>query len=123
MTGIQTEKIKTQAELLIREANYFEYYLTTLESCIAWIKQQDFGEAVEIHRTLTIQYDNLKQQKRILLLLGTVMERICDKYDRTEQMIIDKGEEFRVIRGSVEMAELISIRTQLVKLGIDIVEQ
>jgi hypothetical protein len=51
------------------------------------------------------------------------MERICDKYDRTEQMIIDKGEEFRVIRGSVEMAELISIRTQLVKLGIDIVEQ
>lgn len=92
MISIRTEVLRAQAEDLGRAARHYEYYLPVLEEGIAWGKCQEHREIKETVRCLEILYEELAQQKKELALLEAAMQKICDKYDRAEQRILDSQE-------------------------------
>lgn len=123
MVSIKTDSLRGQAELLNREVFHYNYRFQVLNDCLHWLKRQEFEEVYEIHRVLVRQCDEMKQQKRELAMLAEAMYRICDKYDRTEQTIIENGEAFQKLAGRVEAVNLDRIREQLSQLGMRMAEQ
>lgn len=92
MVSIRTEVLRAQAEGFSRAARRYEYYLPVLEEGIAWGKCQEHREIAEAVRCLERLCGELVQQKKELALLEAAMQKICDKYDRAEQRILDSQE-------------------------------
>ena len=120
MVSVRTEWLREQAELLNREACRYDHRSAALEDSISWIRQQEFDEKKEIQRALARQYEELRQQKKALLLLAGAMRRICDKYEKAEQRIIDCGEMPPKMNGHVTWVELEHIKVKLHGLGISL---
>lgn len=120
MVSVRTERLRKQAELLSREARRYDYKFPVLEDSISWLRQQEFDEKNEIQRVLTRQNEELREQKRELVVLAEAMRRICDKYEKAEQRIMDSGEMPQKTNGRVEWVELEHIKVKLSGLGISL---
>lgn len=110
MVSVRTEPLRIQAENLRKEAFRYNYRIAQEETCIAWMKAQEFDEAGELCRALAKQREALIKQKRELLMLAEALHRICDRYDRAEQKIVDSGEARQTAWGNVVAVDLLNIR-------------
>lgn len=90
--SVKTAGLREQADKLNREALRYNRRFSEMEDCISWVRRQDFDGADEVYRTLKKQNEEMLRQRKSLLLLGESLRRISDKYDRTEERIIDQGE-------------------------------
>lgn len=123
MVNIKTERLREKADAMNREALHYNYRFQTIEECISWIKNQEFDEKEELQRVLARQYEELREQKREILLLSGVMQRICDKYDETEQRIMEDRDIYRKFIGYVKMVDLVQMRDELSLLGIHVTDK
>lgn len=110
MVSVRTEPLRIQAENLRKEAFRYNYRIAQEETCIAWMKAQEFDEAGELCRALAKQREALVKQKRELLMLAEALHRICDRYDRAEQKIMESGEARQTAWGNVVEVDLLNIR-------------
>lgn len=123
MVSIKTERLREKADAMNREALHYDYRFQTMEECIFWISHQEFDEKEELQRVLARQYGELREQKRELLLLSGVMQRICDKYEETEQRIMEDRVVCRKFTGFVKMVDLVQMRDKLSLLGIHVTDK
>ena len=123
MVSIKTISLRKQADMLHFRARRLNYQLKYLESIMLWMKRQEFSEAHEVYHSMIRQYEALGKQKQELLLLEEALRRVCDKYDRTEQRIIESEEKCLKIRGYVNIISLSRIREQLRELGMHMTNQ
>lgn len=123
MVSIKTERLRELAEILNREAVHYDHRFRALEESISWVRRQEFNEANEIHRVLMREYDELRQQKKAMMLLAEAILRICDKYDKTEQKIVDSGETCEKLIVRADWINLEHMRRLLVKVGLDMTDQ
>ena len=122
MVKVKTEMLRFQADIIKKETIHYEYSLQIIQESISWIKQQEFDELDEIHQILLKEYENLEEQKKKLLLLSDALQRICDKYEKTELLIIEQGETCQKLAGYVEWVNLKGIRNRLNELGIHLID-
>lgn len=118
MVNIRTEVIREQAELLGRTAQHYDYWYPELEKCAAWIRQQEMKEKEEIHWILKKQCEEAAKQRRELKLMAEALRRICDKYEKTEQSIVNSMEPDYKKMGHIETVQLKQLRSQLSELGL-----
>lgn len=119
MVNIKIETLRGQAEILNREADRYAGRIEGMEAVIAWMRRQEFGEAKEeIYRKLVRQRDSLWQQRREMFLLAEALRRICERYDRTEESIIESGDAYQKSGGQIGSVDLSGIRERLFRMGI-----
>ena len=93
MTFIDTGQLRKQAEALERQAINYNRLTTELEDVASWLRSQQFKDVEQFQRTLAVQEEALEQQRRELLLFSGGLERICDRYENTEQKVSDYREQ------------------------------
>ena len=89
MFSIDTDVLKTQAELLQQESHKFNQHLNRLDEVILWMKRQKFKDSEELIHILNRQRENLMLQKRQCMFLAESLQRISENYKNTDQKISD----------------------------------
>ena len=89
MFSIDTDVLKTQAELLQQESRKFNQHLNRLDEVILWMKRQKFKDSEELIHILNCQRENLMLQKRQCMFLAESLQRISENYKNTDQKISD----------------------------------
>lgn len=120
MVTIHTGRLRDQSEILNQEALQYNHRLSELETCIVWLRRQEFEEADELLRLLHRQYEKLGRQKEEMLRLSGLLQRICGRYETAEQEIVESTEASRKLKGYVKTMQLSDIREHLAVLGIRI---
>ena len=118
MFSINTAKIRQEADILQKEARQYEHRLEALEETMSWLRRQDFDEAEELHRVLKRQYEELGSERKSLMMLSEVLLRISDRYENTEEDLVENGEAMHSIRlYVVQMFDLHQLTQNLCKMG------
>ena len=89
MFSIDTDVLKTQAELLQQESRKFNQHLNRLDEVILWMKRQKFKDSEELIHILNHQKEDMMIQKRQCMLLAESLQRIRENYKNTDQKISD----------------------------------
>ena len=89
MFSIDTDVLKTQAELLQQESRKFNQHLNRLDEIILWMKRQKFKDSEEFIHILNHQKEDMMIQKRQCMLLAESLQRISENYKNTDQKISD----------------------------------
>lgn len=117
--SVKTAGLREQASELNREAHRYNRRFQEMEEVISWLKWQEFDGADELYHTLRKQNEEMTRQRRNLLLLTEALKRICDKYDRTEQEIMEQGER-RTQWGEVQSLDIAELANNLLKMGLQV---
>ena len=95
--NVKTGALRVQANEINRQAHRYGRRFSALEECMSWVRQQEFDGAEEMYHTLRWQQEEMMRQKRDLLLLSEGLQRICDKYEKTERKLAEKNFIFRIV--------------------------
>lgn len=117
MVSVKTNVLKRQADNLKKNVQRYDDRCSVIEECMNWLKVQEFDGKEEIRRVLFRQHGDLIRQKKELLMLSEALWRICEKYEKTEQMIADYHEKLQGTEGYVNMVDLTHICDYLSKWG------
>lgn len=119
--SVKTVSLNEQADELNREALRYNRWQNDLEETLTWIRAQDFEGADEMHRTLKKLSEEMMHQKKDLRVLEESLRRISGKYERTEEKIIESGEQ-QVFRRewTVQSVDLSSITGRLSQMGVKV---
>lgn len=122
--NVKTTALRRQAEELNREAARYNRRFAELQEVIAWVRRQDFKGAEEMCSTLKKQNIELEQQKCDFLLLSRALYRIGDKYDRTEQELVEAGERnLLVSRWGIRKVDISWVYLKLYKIGLQMSDE
>lgn len=118
MVNINTAKIRQDADILQKEARQYGHRFDALAGTMSWLRRQEFDEADELHRVLKRQYEELESERKSLMMLSEVLSRISDKYENTEEDLVESGE---IMHGSrlyvVQMFDLRYLTQNLCEMG------
>ena len=106
MVSINTEQLRKQADNLTGQSRRFARSQAALEEVLVWMKQQEFKDVGQLIRGIEQQREALEEQRSRMLLLVDGLQRICDKYDSTEQKLVDIAEISPGISGCIEKVDL-----------------
>lgn len=122
MVSIKTESLREQAEELNRTALQYDHRFAVLEECSSWLRRQEYDETNSIYRVLVREQEKMQQQKRELLLLAEGLRRISDRYDRTEERIMENEEMFTKTPQNIQWMDVGGLRDRLSELMKNMVE-
>ncbi len=119
--SVKTTGLREQADKLNREALRYNRRFSEMEDCISWMRRQVFDGADEVYHMLKKQNEEMMHQKKDLLLLGESLRRISDKYDRTEERIIEQGEQVYSARLVIHPEVMLKQLNQMLKnMGLQV---
>lgn len=122
MISIRADALRAQTDVLNMKYRNYTYFLPKMDECIVWIRQQEFDEVDEICRILRKERENIQEQRREFLVLSEMLGRICDRYVRAEQEIVDSLQNWKRAEGQVGAVKLESLQRLLKEAGISISE-
>ena len=122
MISIRADALRAQTDVLNMKYKHYTYFLPKMDECIVWTRQQEFDEVDELCRILRKERENLQEQRREFLVLSEMLGRICDRYARAEQEIVDSLQNWKRAEGQIGAVKLDSLQRLLKESGISISE-